>query len=144
MFITILVDGYSVLIENGANVNSKDRDGWTPLHFAAWKDSEEAAKLLLNAKAEVDLGDGIGRPPLHFAAWYGSPKVAKLLLRSGANVSGEHYDWTPLHYAGKDSNRYNRIVQRLFEVIGSIEQGRRVAQKDVINGGVFSSGQIRD
>ena len=101
MFITILVDGYSVLIENGANVNSKDRDGWTPLHFAAWKDSEEAAKLLLKAKAEVDLGDGIGRPPLHFAAWYGSPKVAKLLLRSGANVSGEHYDWTPLHYAGK-------------------------------------------
>ena len=78
-----------------------------PTAFAAWKDSEEAAKLLLNAKAEVDLGDGIGRPPLHFAAWYGSPKVAKLLLRSGANVSGEHYDWTPLHYAGKGSNRFS-------------------------------------
>ena len=143
MFITILVDGYSVLIENGANVNSKDRDGWTPLHFAAWKDSEEAAKLLLNAKAEVDLEDGIGRPPLHFAAWYGSPKVAKLLLRSGANVSGEHYDWTPLHYAGKDNHYLIIGLSRVFEVTGSIEQERREAQEDAINGGVSCSRQIR-
>lgn len=47
-----------ILLEQGAQVNQCDEDGWNPLHFAAWNASTpgaaEVAELLLEAGANVE------------------------------------------------------------------------------------------
>ena len=50
-------DGLAVvqlLVEKGANVNLKNKDGDTALHLAAEQGKTEVALLLLNSGAEVD------------------------------------------------------------------------------------------
>lgn len=42
-----------LLLENGAEVNAKNKPGWTPLHSAAGKGHTELCKLLLDHGAEV-------------------------------------------------------------------------------------------
>lgn len=63
-----------------------DRDGWTPLHWAAFLDLERLAETLLFRSAPLDddaLGDG---PPLHVAARYGRRQILMLLINKGADL----------------------------------------------------------
>lgn len=41
-------------IQRGANVNTKNEFGWTPLHLAVSRGYPECAKLLLEANARVE------------------------------------------------------------------------------------------
>src|ERR1035438_660100 len=70
----------ALLRENSSLVSSLDKDGKTPLFFAAAKGHYEVAKLLLNHHADVDAKDRAGETPLHVAALNGQTEVAKLLL----------------------------------------------------------------
>ena len=42
------------MLQRGVNVNSVDKDGWTPLHAAAHWEQEEACKLLSENGADFD------------------------------------------------------------------------------------------
>lgn len=75
------------LIEAGVDVNAKDCDGWTPLHFAARTGCAESVQLLLAAGAEVNVRDNKGITPLHRALL---PKhhnfpLLEALLEAGAD-----------------------------------------------------------
>lgn len=48
-------DAIKVLIEGGCDINSKDKDGYTPLMMAAAKGHDDAVRLLLMRKADPDL-----------------------------------------------------------------------------------------
>src|SRR5262249_8513728 len=63
----------------------------TPLTFAAWGNSAQAAAVLLAHGARTDVKSGDGSTPLHWAAGSDSPqpKFVKLLLKHGANVTAE-------------------------------------------------------
>jgi ankyrin repeat protein len=71
-------------------IDTRDKAGRTALYAAAWAGNVEAAKLLLERKANVDARDREGRTPLiHLAAdkpgkW--KPDMIKLLLASGADI----------------------------------------------------------
>jgi len=72
------------LIERRAQVN---RPGWTPLHYAASHDGEQAlpiAQLLLQHHAFIEARSPNGSTPLMLAAHYGRREVVQLLLREGA------------------------------------------------------------
>ncbi|KAK3299914.1 ankyrin repeat-containing domain protein [Chaetomium fimeti] len=69
------------LLEGGAEVDSKDSSGRTPLSLAAEHGYEAVAKLLLENGAEIDLKDAQGYAPIDWAAKGGHVAVSKLLGR---------------------------------------------------------------
>nr|QLI56440.1 ankyrin repeat protein [Coriandrum sativum] len=71
----------------GAKVNGKDENGWTPLHRAAFKGQTESVKVLLNNGANIDMVDNSGYTPLHRAVEAGHVQVALALIGNGAKAN---------------------------------------------------------
>ena len=52
----------------GVDPNIRDKDGWTPLHYAAWKRRLKVVKLLLEHGADPNIQENkYGKTPLHYA-----------------------------------------------------------------------------
>ncbi|QBG47646.1 hypothetical protein EGM51_09665 [Verrucomicrobia bacterium S94] len=86
----------------GADVNRKNKQGWTPLHFATVRGQTECAEVLVAKGAELDERTGTLKTPLHLAADRGYLEIVKLLAESGADLGAEDDEgWTPLHYAAE-------------------------------------------
>ena len=65
-----------------------DRDGWTPLHWAAYEGHPAAVAALLRLGALPDTPDFLdGKTPLHWAVHLSHPGVIRALLGGGANVN---------------------------------------------------------
>jgi uncharacterized protein len=62
-----------------------DREGWTPLHYAASGPAPDIVELLVDRGAPIDAGSPNRSTPLMMAAGYGAIDAADLLLRLGAN-----------------------------------------------------------
>jgi len=63
-------DSVRVLLENGANIHKKDRNGWTPLFYAAKSASFRCIQLCVEAGAKIDLKDADQVPLMIYAAKY--------------------------------------------------------------------------
>ena len=85
-------------LQAGAKVNARDKDGVTPLQWAAFgSETPAVVKTLLAAGAKVNARDKYGQTPLY---WASSPAVVKALLAAGANLNARSkYGQTPLHSA---------------------------------------------
>ena len=57
----------SCLLEQGANKDKADKDGWTPLHWAARKGHLAIAKLLMSYGADLNAREKYGRLPIRVA-----------------------------------------------------------------------------
>jgi len=76
-----------MLLEKGANVSLTRSDGWDALIAAADGGSFDAAKLLLQAKADPNSASKpLGWTALHAAAARGDLDMCHLLLESGAEI----------------------------------------------------------
>jgi ankyrin repeat protein len=70
------------LVAQGAGI---EREGWTPLHYAATGPQPATVAWLLERGARVDTRSPNGTTPLMMAARYGSEESVDLLLRRGAD-----------------------------------------------------------
>lgn len=99
-----------------ADVNVKDKDGWTLLHKAVYYgDGEtEIVRLLLEHGADVNAKDTNGWTPLHLATQYCRTEPCELLLQYGADVNVKDvYGWTPLITAARFG--YTTICKMLLD-----------------------------
>lgn len=72
------------LLAKGAAVN---RQGWTPLHYAAASGDNEIVKMLMDKSAQLDALSPNGTTPMMMAARNGHILTVKLLLDAGADAS---------------------------------------------------------
>jgi ankyrin repeat protein len=88
------------LIKAGADVNAKDKSGWTPLIFAARSNpNPEIITALITAGADVNAKcENLGWPPLIWAAIANpNPEIITALIKAGADVNAKSkIGWTPL------------------------------------------------
>ena len=80
------VERVTALLAEGAAVNSRDRNGDSPLNMAAAKGNEALAEALLSAGADVNLANIAGVTPLMGASFSGKPKLVRRLLDAGARI----------------------------------------------------------
>ena len=87
----------TLLTDRGANIDTKEDLGMTPLHYAvAGAGNTKAISLLLDRGADIDAKDGEGLTCLHWVVrrdilstgfGYDGPGVASLLLDRGADIN---------------------------------------------------------
>ncbi|XP_075241022.1 transient receptor potential cation channel subfamily A member 1 homolog isoform X2 [Convolutriloba macropyga] len=94
------------LLQNGANIDAVDEDGYTALLVAAYKGHEAVTEQLLNAKADASVVDSLGKNLLHMVAETESvPLAKKLLEKSDVKDLLSERDQvgnTPLHVAARN------------------------------------------
>ena len=91
----------NLLISKDADVNAKNTNGQTALHFCASKNNLDVARVLLKQKATARVKDKRGQLPLHRAAAVGSVPMMKELLGPGKSpLDATDMDgMTALHHA---------------------------------------------
>ncbi|MDF7798942.1 ankyrin repeat domain-containing protein [Pontiellaceae bacterium B1224] len=86
----------------GADVNEKNKQGWTPMHFAVVRGKTGCVEVLVAKGAKLDERTGTLKTPLHLAADRGFLEIATLLVENGADLKAQDDEgWTPLHYAAE-------------------------------------------
>ena len=73
-------------LQNGANVNVKDIDGNSPIHWVAKYDQFQCIEILVSFGANIDQKDNEGYTALVKAIVFCHLKVAKKLLEIGADL----------------------------------------------------------
>lgn len=103
------------LIQEGADVNARDRSGGTPILVAADQRFLEGAKLLISVNAEIDATNRGGETALIKAVQNHDTSMVRLLVENGANpdktdnVAG----LSARDYAKQD--RHSTMVARILD-----------------------------
>jgi hypothetical protein len=80
------VDVIGALAELGADVNTPDEDGWTPVFAAALNGYVDIIKELITVRVDIDLVNNEGVSPLMGAVCDGHRDAAVCLVKIGADV----------------------------------------------------------
>jgi Ankyrin repeats (many copies) len=80
------------LIQRGAELESKDVDGYTALMYACNGGKMRSVELLVDAGADVNARDNQNSTPVMFAAQHGHVEIVKALVEHGADTDarGDH------------------------------------------------------
>ncbi len=102
--------------------NARNKNGRTPLHYAAQGQAARLVTALVNAGAKVGARDERGGwTPLHLAAWFSkTPAVVAALLSAGADPAARDkagktpWDYAEQNAALKDTAPYWRLQEERF------------------------------
>ena len=117
------------LIEDGANITAKDKNGRTPLHIACLDEETAIADLLIERGADTCAKDDHGFTPLDYAiadGYYGRSRVMedacflgyialakKLIEHDGVHINAKNkYGQTPLHLACDNFELVSALIAR--------------------------------
>lgn len=112
-----------LLLDNGADIDIRNREGYTPLMWAIFTDRNEMVKLLLENGADVDAPDNYGETPLYKAVRIDKKDVVLFLLKNRANINAQEKNgYTPLMCA---VNMHNWAMVKLL-----VDKGADMTIKD--------------
>ncbi len=80
-------DSVRALLRQRADVNTRQADGATALHWAAHWNDAEIANLLIRAGANVNSANDFGITPLSLACTNGNASIVEALLTAGAEAN---------------------------------------------------------
>lgn len=93
-------DFCKLLLEAGANCNSRNHLDITPFHCALSNGDMEVVRLFLDHGADLTAIDNHGKTALHHAARNQDVDVVKFALEHGFDIyCNDKQDFSPLHYA---------------------------------------------
>lgn len=107
-------DLVELLLSRGADIEHRDKKGFTPLILAATAGHEKVVEILLNHSADIEAqSERTKDTPLSLACSGGRYEVVELLLSRGANREHRNVsDYTPLSLAA--SGGYVNIIKLLL------------------------------
>ncbi|XP_023314785.1 ankyrin-3-like [Trichogramma pretiosum] len=116
------------LMRNGANRNSTNAKGETPLHVAC---KHYPARHLVSAFSRVNARDKEGNTPLHLALDNGLIDTIESLLRNGADPNLSNAEGrTPLHVACDRVVKDDSLIDLFFKVNDELNRTVRVDARD--------------
>ena len=112
LFLAKTAEIADLLLRHGANVNARDSQGNTPLHFSVMNGNIDVTQYLIDNGANVNaaMDDGPtflenGWTPLHIAAVKGNTQLLNILIENGSNINSTGtFNDTPLHAAVAKNN----------------------------------------
>jgi ankyrin repeat protein len=101
-----------ILIENGANLDIQNNNGYTALIYAAENENLDLAKKLIDSGANLDIQDNQGYTALMEAATCNNSDLTEKLIDSGANLDIQNNNgYTALIYAArKNSDLAKKLI----------------------------------
>jgi ankyrin repeat protein len=95
------VRGIKKAINEGADVNVQDEEGFTPLNRAAKLSYYHLVYYFIKLGADVNTPNNEKITPLHYGVEYNDIKIVKLLLENNANIDArDAIQECPLHCIG--------------------------------------------
>ena len=105
------------LLAEAVDVNARQPDGATALHWAMHREHVEIADLLIGAGADVDTANDLGVTPLLMASARGHGELVERLLAAGASpVHANKWGFSARDWASWPQNG-SEITARLREKI---------------------------
>ncbi|EEQ35315.1 pfs [Microsporum canis CBS 113480] len=103
-----------LLLDQNVDPNRQDKEGGTPISWAATNGHESIVRLLLDQNIDPNCRDNTGNTPLSRAAGNGYESVVKLLLDQNVNLNcRDDTGNTPLSRAA--GNGYESVVKLLLD-----------------------------
>eukprot|EP01122_Echinamoeba_exundans_P017869 TRINITY_DN9818_c0_g1_i1.p1 TRINITY_DN9818_c0_g1~~TRINITY_DN9818_c0_g1_i1.p1 ORF type:complete len:453 (-),score=53.75 TRINITY_DN9818_c0_g1_i1:316-1605(-) len=138
------LDVARLLIRLGVPVNHPDYNGFTPLHFACWKEKPELARILLDGGADLEWRTEMQSTPLITAVYHRSRDCSMILIERGAQLNARTKDkMTPLDAARlkKDSWMIVELLER-GAVSGMLEDVPKVTFDTTMSGAASIIGEM--
>ncbi|RYP00788.1 hypothetical protein DL764_006422 [Monosporascus ibericus] len=113
------------LLDEGADIESNDKIGCSPLSIASRTSHSDTVRLLLDRGADIESKDNAGCSPLLIAAWNNRCDMVRLLLDNGADIESKNMDnCSPLLIALRTG--HSDVVRLL------LDRGADIESKDKI------------
>ena len=125
------------LVSQGCLVDSRSKEGLTPLMMAALYDEPSAFQMLLQNSADPSLKDNDGVSPLHYAAKGGNTSIINNLLLLGVDIdSRTNAGVTPLMTAAfcDKQSAFQMLIQNGADPSSKADRGLSLLQCAVQGG----------